>query len=270
MSALWPLAYITFKEGVRNRAFYGISIIALSMLVVNFLISGMIMQEVGKVAVDIALSAVSFSGLLVVFFVGINLLAKDLDRKTIYMVLSKPISRSQYIWGKFFGIVLLLMATMLFLGASAILSISLVKIGYPHYFPRFAWSPIFLALVYSTLSMIVLVALSVLFSSFTSTSFITLVLTILSYLIGQSIGGVKALFEQTVARGEEVSVVILKIVQFAYYLFPNLTLFDLKTQAAHNLPVSSVYIFWSSLYFFVYTFLLVSLAAVIFKRKEFP
>ena len=270
MNVLCPLAYITFKEGIRNRAFYGISIIALLMLAANFLISGVIMQEVGKVAVDIALSAVSFSGLLVVFFVGINLLAKDLDRKTIYMVLSKPISRSQYIWGKFFGIVLLLIATMLFLGVFAILSIFLVKIGYPNYFPRFAWSPIFLALVYSTLSMIVLVALSVLFSSFTSTSFITLVLTILSYLIGQSVGGVKVLFEQAAARGEDVSILTLKIVKFAYYLFPNLTLFDLKTQAAHNLPVSSTYILWTFLYFLVYTILLVSLAALIFKRKEFP
>ena len=270
MNALWPLAYITFKEGVRNRAFYGISIIALLMLAANFLISGVIMQDVGKVAVDIALSAVSFSGLLVVFFVGINLLAKDLDRKTIYMVLSKPISRSQYIWGKFFGIVLLMLATMLFLGSFALLSIFLVKLGYPQYFPRFAWSPIFLALVYSMLSLIILVALSVLFSSFSSTSFITLVLTIIAYLIGQSVADVKALIEMSVTKGEEVSALTLKVVQFAYYAFPNLSLFDLKIQAAHNLPVAPEYLLWASVYFFVYTGLIVPLAALIFKRREFP
>ena len=270
MNALWPLAYITFKEGVRNRAFYGISIIALLMLAANFLISGVIMQDVGKVAVDIALSAVSFSGLLVVFFVGINLLAKDLDRKTIYMVLSKPISRSQYIWGKFFGIVLLMLATMVFLGSFALLSIFLVKLGYPQFFPRFAWTPIFLAMFFSMLSLILLVALSVFFSSFSSTSFITLVLTIIAYLIGQSVADVKALIEMSVAKGEAVSALTLKVVQFAYYAFPNLSLFDLKIQAAHNLPVAPEYLLWAFIYFFVYTGLIVSLAALIFKRREFP
>lgn len=270
MNALWPLALITFKEGVRNRAFYGISIIALLLFAANFLISGLIMQDVGKVSVDIALSAVSFSGLLVVFFVGINLLAKDLDRKTIYMVLSKPISRSQYIWGKFFGIVLLLLATVVLLGSFSLISIFLVKLGHPLFFPRFAWAPIVLALVYLMLGLIMLVAISVLFSSFSSTSFITLVLTLIAYLIGQSVNDVKSLVEMSVARGEEVSVVTLKVVQFAYYAFPNLSLFDLKLHAAHNLPLELEYLGWTLAYFLIYTFLLVSLAALIFRRKEFP
>src|SRR6266571_3348474 len=119
MKPLFPIAAITFKEGIRNRAIYGISIIALLMLVVNFLISQMIMREVGKVAVDIALSTVSFSGLLLVFFVGINLMAKDLDRKTIYMVLARPISRTQYMDGKFLGMVGLIVVSNVILGAFA-------------------------------------------------------------------------------------------------------------------------------------------------------
>ena len=119
MTVLWPIAMITFKEGIRNRAIYGISLFALLLLVANLLVSGMMFQSAGKAAVDIALSAVSFSGLLLVLFVGINLIAKDLDRRTIYMVLARPISRAQYIIGKFFGMVLLIAFAMVVLSVLA-------------------------------------------------------------------------------------------------------------------------------------------------------
>jgi len=270
MSTLWPLALITFREGIRQRSLYGITLLALLLFIVNFLISGMIMQEVGKVAVDIALSAASLSGLLLVLFVVINLMAKDLDKKTIYMVLSRPISRAQYIFGKFLGMALLIIVTMIFLSLFAALSIQMIKMTYPGFFTRFSWSMIFLALSFSTLALILLSALAFLFSSFTSTSFITLVLTVIAYIVGNSISDVKALVENPQTAGIQVSSVTVKLVQAAYYLFPNLSIFDLKIQAAHALPLSPSHIFWTITYGVVYTALAITGAAVIFKRREFP
>ncbi len=270
MMTLWPIALITFKEGIRNRALYGITLLAIMLLIANFLISGLFMQEVGKVAVDIALSAVSFSGLLLVLFVGINLMAKDLDKKTIYMVLSRPISRSQYIVGKFLGMTLLILTTMIFLSVCAMASIEIIRLAYPVLFPRFSWLMVLLALSFSTLAMILLSALAFLFSSFTSTSFITLVLTVSAYIIGQSLGDVKALVEAPQVVGIQVSTMTVKLVQIAYYLFPNLSFFDIKLQAAHDIPLAPSYIFWSVTYGIVYTILAITAAAVIFRRREFP
>ena len=270
MTTLLPIALITFKEGVRNRALYGITLLALLFFFANFLISGMFMQEVGKVAVDIALSAVSLSGLLLVLFVGINLMAKDLDKKTIYMVLSRPISRSQYIIGKFFGMALLIIVTMIFLGICAMLSIQLIKMVYPNYFARFSWAMILLALSFNTLAMILLSALAFLFASFTSTSFITLVLTVIAYIIGQSLSDVKELVEAPQAVGIHVSSATVKLVQIAYYLFPNLSIFNIKTQAAHALSISLSYIFWTVVYGLVYTALAITGASILFRRREFP
>lgn len=270
MIALWPIAVITFKEGIRNRAVYGISIFALLLLGANLLISGMIMQEVGKVAVDMALSTISFAGLLLVLFIGINLMAKDLDKKTIYMVLSRPISRFQYILGKFLGMTLLILVTLSVLSIFAALSILMVKMSYPGYFPRFSWSMVLLAISFASLMLILLSALSFLFASFASTSFITLVLTIITYIIGQSISDVKALVEAPQVVGIQVSPLTVKVVQIAYYIFPNLSLFDIKTQAAHGLAVSPSYIFWVVSYGFIYTCIAIILAAIIFRRREFP
>jgi ABC-type transport system involved in multi-copper enzyme maturation permease subunit len=267
MTVLWPIAYITFKEGIRNRSFYGIAIFALLLLGANLLLSGMMMQDIGKTSVDFALSTISLAGLLVVFFIGINLLAKDLDRKTIYMVLSRPISRWQYILGKYAGMALLMVAVMFFLGLFAVASIYAVQFSYPEFFPRFSLPLVLLAIVYSCMSLLLLTALSFLFSSFASNSFIALILTMISYLIGQSLTDVKALVEMPSA---EVAPITVKVIQLAYYLFPNLSLFDLKIQAANGLPVTPEFILWTSAYWLVYTGFALALASFLFTRREFP
>lgn len=268
INLLWPLALITFKEGARNRAFYGISLLSLVLMGSSFFISGLVMRDVGKVAVDMALSTVSFAGLLLVFFVGIDLVAKDLDKRTIYMVLARPISRQQYIVGKFLGISLLVVVTVFLLSVFAALSISTIKWANPGYFPRFFWGPVFLAEAFIALSLILLSAMSFLFASVSSTSFITMVLTILSYIIGQSMSSVKALVESP--QDIAVSPVTAAIVRAAYYIFPNLSLFDIKTQAAHGLPIPSAFIFWTVMYALVYIVLVITFAALLFTKKEFP
>jgi Cu-processing system permease protein len=269
MTVLWPIAFITYKEGIRNRALYGITLFALLLLIAIFLISDMVMQEVGKVAVDMALSAVSLSGLLLVLFVGINLMAKDLDKRTIYMVLSRPISRSQYIVGKFLGMVLLIITTIAVLSIFAVASIIMIKHMYPNYFNRFSLPLIFQALFFTTLMLVLLSAVSFLFASFTSTSFITLVLTVIVYIIGQSLTDVKALVEAPQTVGIKVSAVTVKAVQAAYYLFPNLSFFDIKTQAAHGISVPISSTIWIVLYGLIYTSLCITIAALIFRKKEF-
>ncbi len=268
---LWPIAFITFKEGIRNRALYGITLFALLLFGATALVATTVPREVGKVSVDMALSTISFSGLLIVLFVGINLMAKDLDKRTIYTVLSRPISRSQYIVGKFFGMILLIVATMGILSLLALGAIALLKMSIAAYFTRFSWSLIILSIFFQILMLILLSAVSFLFSAITSTSFITLVLTIITYIIGQSLSGVKALVESPVQDiGFTVSPVTMKMVQAAYYLFPNLSLFDIKLQAAHAITVSLPFVMWTVLYGIVYITLSITMAALIFRKKEFP
>lgn len=270
MTTLWPLALITFREGVRNRALYGIALFALLLLAGNQVICAMIPRDVGKVAVDIALSTVSFCGLLIVFFVGINLMAKDFDRKTIYMVLSRPISRTGYILGKFLGMAMLITTTTALLGGVALLSIWMTKLTYGSYFERFSPGLILTALVYITLSLLLLAAVSFFFASFTSTSFITLILTMTTYLIGHISGDVKALLETKDQAGLVISPLISEIAGLAYYIFPNFSLLDFKLEAAHGLVPTAGAVAWTLLYGAGYTALALTAAALLFRRREFP
>lgn len=270
MNAIWPLAVITYKEGLRNRAFWGIALFALLLLFANLIVSGMILQDVGKVSVDLGLSAFSFSGLLVVLFIGINLLAKDLDKKTIYAVLSRPISRAAYMWGKFIGMVLLLLVTSSLLGTVALVAIRCVKWMYPNYFLHFSWSVVFLAMGFIVVKLVILTAASFFFAALASTSFITLILTCITYLIGQSLGAAKALVENPGKSGVEISPILTGVVNTAYYLFPNLSFFDLGIQAAHGIEVPLSTVIWTIAYGLCYSVLLVTVAALLFQRREFP
>lgn len=270
MNGVWPLALITFKEGVRNRALYGILALAAFLLVGTQLVCSMIPRDVGKVAVDLALSAISLAGLMVVLFVGINLVAKDLDRRTIYMVLSRPISRGGYILGKFMGVGLLVCVAMLLLGAAALASILLAKLQYPSYFANFSLATVLLAIFFSMLMMLLLASLSFLFSSLTSTSFISLMLTVACYLIGQVSADVKALIDASNSVGIEVSAWTAQLVKGVYYLFPNLSLFDIKLQAAHGLPVPMTHVAAVCGYWALFTSLSLVVAILVFSRREFP
>jgi ABC-type transport system involved in multi-copper enzyme maturation permease subunit len=270
MNPIFPIAAITFKEGIRNRAIYGITIVALMMVAVNFIISEMIMREVGKVAMDIALSTVSFSGLLLVFFVGINLMAKDLDKKTIYMVLARPISRTHYICGKFLGIIGLIFTSTVVQSVFAAASLFMLQRIYPAYFLRFSWPMFALALLFIVMMLILLSALSFLFAALTSTSFVALVLTIISYLIGISLTDVKALVESPGGAGIDPSPLTVKVVQISYYVFPNLSFFDIKTRAAHALVIPFSHICWIMLYGLSYTAIVMTVTCIIFSKREFP
>ncbi|MBE0500141.1 MAG: ABC transporter permease [Desulfuromonadales bacterium] len=270
LTRLWPIAVITFKEGVRNRALYGIGAIAVFLLLGTQLVCSMIPRDVGKVAVDLALSSTSFAGLLIVLFIGINLMAKDLDRRTIYMVLARPISRGQYILGKFCGMGLIIGAAMTLLGGAATVSVLLTRVLYPNYFDKFTLSTLFLAILFQVLSLLLLTALSFLYSALSSTSFISLLLTVITYLIGQVTTDIKALVETADKVGIQVSAAMTFLVKAVYYLFPNLSLFDIKLQAAHGLPVPLTYVAMVSGYWFLFTALALVAAVLIFERREFP
>ncbi|MEK7841941.1 MAG: ABC transporter permease [Deltaproteobacteria bacterium] len=269
MMGVWPVALITFKEGIKNRVIFGIFIIAILLFAATTVVITLFMRDIVKVAVDLSLSTVSFAGILTILFIGVNLFGKDLDKRTIYMVISRPISRSEYLVGKFTGIVLLALAVVVFLGLLSSVPVILSKKFYYYPEARFDWWIYLIAVIYIFIKLAVVSAIITLFASFTSNSFIALVLSIVVYFIGQSTESVRLLLTSQVER-IEVSPVLSYMVEVAYYIFPNMSAFDLKTQAAHGLSISPSYILWTMLYAVFYIFIALSIGALAFRRREFP
>ena len=269
MMAVWSVALITFKEGIKNRVIFGIFIIALLLFAATTVVITLFMRDIVKVAVDLSLSTVSFAGLLTLLFNGVNLFGKDLDKRTIYMVISRPISRSEYLVGKFLGIVLLALTVVVFLGLMSAVPVILSKRFYYYPEARFDWTIYFIAVIYIFIKLAIVSAVITLFASCTSNSFVALVLSLVTYIIGQSTEGVKLLMASKVEK-IDVSPLLSYMVKIAYYIFPNISAFDLKTQAAHGLSISPSYILWTMLYAILYIFIALSIGALAFRRREFP
>lgn len=265
-SMIQTIAWVTFLEGIRNKAVYGITLLAGLMMAFTVVLSGMIMRDVGKVATDFALSTATIAALLVVLFVGINILARDMERKTVYLALSRAVPRSRYMLGRFCGLALLQSFIMLLLLAASLITLLLVKKIYPDYFGTVSLGLVVLAHFFILIQMWLLTALSMLFSMVASSSFVTFMLTTVTWLIGSSTQEVKQLVESATAN--QVAPVTKIIVKLAYYLFPNLAMFDLKMVAAHGLVIDLSHLGFAFVYGLGYAVAVLTLAVILFKRKE--
>jgi ABC-type transport system involved in multi-copper enzyme maturation permease subunit len=264
---IWSLAVITFKEGIRDRTLYGIGLFALMIMGLSLFVTGFFLRELHKVTVDINISAITFGGLLIIFSLSVNLMSKDLDKRTVYSVLSKPFSRTQYLIGKFLGLVLLSLAALCMLTFVSTLTIWAVKSQYPVYFKEFVWLPVFQAVYAEFLMFMVLNAVVIFFSTVTTSSFLTLLFTISTYIIGQTVEEVVQ-FIQSQAQEIQLTTAVKTIIDMTQYIVPNLSVYDLKIRAAHGLSITSSYLLSITGYSLIYSTVLILLASIIFSRRE--
>ena len=270
MTRIFALCMITFREGIRNRSVFGILLFSLFILGLNIAVAGFFMQDIGKVSSDMNLSALSFAGLLLVLFVGTNLIAKDIEKKTIHLVLSKPISRVEYTWGKFLGIQLFITASLAVLIVLSSATMFLLHHLYPTYFGQFSWAVFFTACFFILVKLSVLNAIVIFFSSITTSSFITLIFSICVYITGVSIDDVVFYLRSHLAsEGLAASESLRRVVDLISYVIPNFSLFDFKLEAAHGLPIAWERIGISLGYGLGYQVLLLIFAAWILQRREF-
>ncbi|MCD4718362.1 MAG: ABC transporter permease [Desulfobacula sp.] len=269
MKRVLALAILTFKEGIRDKALYGISILAVMMLLATILLTNLFGHELGKVMVDLCLSTIAFAGLLLTFFVNINLMAKDIDKLTIYSVLSKPISRTEYVVGKYFGLVLLVIVALSLLALFSTGIILIIKgIDPGHSFKDFSWVCYFQAFSYEIMMFVLLNAIVIFFSTITTSSFLTLIFSLSVYVTGQSIEEVVVFFKKEALIYEISSPINEFLVNYLQYVFPNLSAFDIKTFASHGKLISWEHSIALLGYSLSYSIVLLFFAALIFSRRE--
>jgi ABC-type transport system involved in multi-copper enzyme maturation permease subunit len=267
MNNIFALAILTFKEGVRHRMLQGIAVLSVVMAVLTILIPNVFMYDLGKVAIDIGLSTISLSGLLIIFFLAINILGRDLDKRTIYMVLATPTSRAQYIVGKFLGICFLLVISFIFLSLLLSSALYILTTLYPaHISARFSWNTLFATQFFLFLELILIAAIVFCIASFSSSFYLTLILSGLVYMIGTSLESVQlALSSKDSNMHLEGTGTFLSIIK---WVFPNLAAFDFKTIAAYGLPLEPKILILTFFYWLFYTISLLLLTVFIFNKKE--
>lgn len=265
---IYPLIKITFLEGIRNKVAIGIIIFSLLSSFSNLIIINLAAQDVGKVAIDFALSSFSLSGIFLILFAFGSSLYRDIDRKIISIVLSKAISRKEYILGKFLGYLITLAfvsAISFFIG---LITLYFIKITYMKYF-TVAFSGIFLGYLFAFIAFILILSVLLFFSSLTTSSFTAMLLTVMVYFIGNSIGDLRDFAESQSAIEAGFPIIFRTILRIVHFIVPDLAKFDLKIFSANGLPIPSDFIVFSVIYAIIYSTILILLSMKAFERREF-
>lgn len=252
-----PIALNTFRESVRDRVLYNLIFFVLLLVGASVFLGELSLSQETKIIVDIGLSAMRVFGVLIAIFIGIGLVYKEIDKRTIYSLLAKPISRSEFILGKYFGLCLTLLVNTAVMAVAIALALAYVKGGLDAMQAR-----ILPAAYLIFLELMVMTAIALLFSSFSSPALSALMAFFL-FLIGSFSADLK-LFAATVS-----SSLIKALAQALYYLLPNLANFNYITNAAHgNAPPANM-VAASTIYAALYISALLAATILIFQRRNF-
>ncbi len=268
MYNIWLIMRITFKDGIRSRVLFGISMLAILMFAVNVGITNLFSLEVSKVMIDFGFAALTLAGLSVIFFLGIGMLSQDIHNKTVYMIIGRPVTRAQYMIGKFGGMAFLLLVIMIILGALALASFLVGCMLMPvARLPReFSWITLVYAISFRYLSLLVILSFSYFFTILSSSMYLAMLFSVCVYFIGNSLETIVKIL----MKGEflAVSPSYTALMKGISWLFPNLSAFDLKASLSYGLPVDFTYFLWTGLYGCAYAALMIILTLLVFKHKD--
>ncbi len=260
MAAVLAVLLNTFRETIRDKILYGMVFFAIVLILTTFVLGEWSLHEEVRVTTDLGLAGISLFSMLLAIVLGVSLMHKEIDRKTLYPVLSKPVSRWQFLLGKYLGMALTLALQMTFLCGVFFVSLR-IQGGAPTRALVLA-----LALVY--LEVLVVTAVAVLFSSF-STPFVSGVLTFGTFVVGRNLDTLEIFL-----KANEIKVVP-GLLRISTVIFPNLYMFYPSGRAieahwvtVHGTFVSGQYMLDTTLYALAYIAVCLVGAILIFSRRD--
>ena len=267
MRVIRAIAISVFKESVRDKVLYNLVFFAVFLIGVSYLLSQLTAGQDVKIIKDLGLAAMSLFGLFIAVFIGIGLVSKEVEKRSIYALLSKPVSRSQFIAGKYAGLVLTLAVNVSVMAIALYVILAYMVWTEPPTI-RAGWDapgldPALLKAVFLIFVELMLVTAIALFFSTFSTPIVAAVMTFGLYVAGHFNADLKN-FEKVVS-----SQAAARLARGAYHVLPDLSAFDVKTQVVHGLPVTLGYLGSTAAYGLAYVAALVLVSTFIFARRDF-
>lgn len=251
------VAVHTFKDAVRDQVLYSLIVFAL-LLIGTAILFGSVSVGIERIMlVNLSLSAISVIGLVMAVFIGVGLVSKEIERRSVASVLSKPVRRAEFILGKYAGLLLTLAVNTAIMTAGFYAALFAQQRG----LGGDALAPLE-AVYFILLELALVVGVAVVFSCLSSPA-LSAALTLAVYLAGN-------LSSDLVGFGRESGSAILeRVTTGLYYLLPNFSDFSVIAQAAHGVRIPASVVVLDSLYALVYGLILVLIAILIFERREF-
>ncbi|HTG92344.1 MAG TPA: ABC transporter permease [Pyrinomonadaceae bacterium] len=251
------IARNAFREAVRDRVLYNLVLFVLLLTAAAIFIGELSGGQERKVIVDLGLSSMLLFGAFIAIFVGVGLVYKEIEKRTIYAIFSKPVGRGEFLLGKYLGLCLTLLVNVVVMGLGVSLALIYVSGG---------WDPLVLviwpAMLLIYLELMILTAVALLFSSFSSPA-LSALLTFFVFIIGHFSADLKSLATSMGSPGARWLFASL------YYVLPNLSNYSFITPAAHGQAPAAGFVAMTMLYGVCYIAVVLAAATVVFSRRNF-
>lgn len=254
-SRISAIASNTFREAVRDRVLYNLIGFAVLMAGAAILV-GQISIDIEKlVVINLGLTAVSLFGVIIAIFIGIALVSKEIDKRTLYTVLSRPVRRWEFILGKFFGLAGTLVVNTVCMAGGVFLAMLYIA----HKLQPSDTS-VLAALYFIVLQFLIVTSLALLFSSFSS-PLLSAVFTFALFVIGSFSGDLREFAGAQTGASRWLAIAAVRIV-------PNFSGLNVISMVAHGEPVAANLIFVNTAYTFFYAAMVLCGAVLIFERRN--
>jgi Cu-processing system permease protein len=250
------VALNTFREAVRDRVLYNLVFFALLMMAAAIFVGGISIGIEEMVIKSLGLSAISVIGLLIAVFIGVGLVYKEMDKRTLYVLLAKPVRRWEFLLGKFGGLVLTLVVNTLAMAAGLFAALLYVK----HPLER-TDAVLVIAIYFILLKLMLVVALALLFSCYT-TPLLAILYTSALYVAGLFVEEMRT-FHFTIPNPPMEA-----LLRGLSYLLPNFENFNVMAAAVHGREIPGTLILQNTAYAALYSGIVLLVAAVVFSRRN--
>jgi ABC-type transport system involved in multi-copper enzyme maturation permease subunit len=251
------IAFNTFRESLRDKIMIGVLVFTFVIILSNIVTVQLTVGQWMRLTVDVGLGAITVFGILLAIFLGITLISREIERKTIYTVVSKPIHRHQFLLGKYLGLI-----STIFANAGLMLLVLYGVLLYLNPQEGVPYLGIFMAWLLMLLEFMVVAAIATFFSTF-SPAVLAAMFTIGFWVIGHLISDIGY---WGLKSGDESVVAMAKTL---YYAMPNLELFNVRNKVTYRIAVEWRYVGWVTTYALLYIVFILGSATVIFSRRDF-
>jgi ABC-type transport system involved in multi-copper enzyme maturation permease subunit len=255
LSRILTIAKNAFREAVRDRILYNLVLFVLLITAGAIFLGELSAGQEARVIVNLGLGTMLIIGSFVAIFVGVSIVWKEIEKRTVYSIFSKPIGRGEFIIGKYLGLCLTLLVNVIVMGIGLTLALLYV---HGTEFALAIW-PVVL-LIY--LELTILTAVAIMFSSF-STPALSSLLTFFVFIIGHFSASLRQLAEEMGTRPAKA------IFGAIYYLLPNLSHFSFATEAANGIAAPPAMLGADIAYAIVYDAILLTITIFVFSRRNF-
>jgi ABC-type transport system involved in multi-copper enzyme maturation permease subunit len=267
MKATAAIAINVFRESVRDKVLYNLVLFAILLIGASYMIGQLTAGQDVKIIKDLGLAATSVFGLFIAVFIGIGLVSKEVERRSIYALLAKPIHRAQLVVGKYCGLTLTLAVNVALMTAALYAVLAYMSWGVSENVARTwdapALDPALLKAVALTLVELMLVTAIALFFSTFSTPMLSAAFTFGLFVVGQ--------FSSDLRNLQDVvdSPAAARLARGLYWVLPNLAQFDVKAAVVHGQPVPLGYLAVTMGYAACYIAMLLVISMFVFSRRDF-